>query len=91
MNMELTNEQIARVFAMYLGCYFIDEGWKESRKCLYPHEMPHSCKLLLKPLSAITDEDAIEVAKIMDMKPEGRRSRKDETCGGSFGCEPVFT
>jgi hypothetical protein len=70
----LTNEEIARVLAMYYGCeykkrdaymemnafWLYNEVW-ENR---YDDDL-RNCKLLLTPLSEITDEDAIEVAKIL--------------------------
>lgn len=86
-----TNEQLSKVFAMYLGCEFKydeneesnilesiaisglvgDENRDESGEGWYGAQ---DCKLLLTPLSAITDEDAIEVAKIYygdDYKKKG--------------------
>lgn len=93
--MKLTNEEIARVFAMYLGCdiEFVYNSpyvtWiRENRRAnligvrgiaavLNPirrngkldknsenHLKVHLCKLLLTPLKNISDEDAIEVAKL---------------------------
>lgn len=82
MKKELTNEQIARIFAMYLGCELKyednshtttlesvstsgllgDENRDESGEGWYDAS---DCKLLLTPLSAISDEDAIEAAKII--------------------------
>jgi hypothetical protein len=79
----LTNEQIARVFAMYMPVQvcIADEQFKqpinligieESRvlkvrdegiKLSFVVNIEHS-KLLLTPLSAISDEDAVEVAKM---------------------------
>jgi hypothetical protein len=83
---QLTNEQIARVFAMYHGhefervYFYASDGSFHSReitrvtwKTIEQGTKPPSinigkvdCKLLLTPLSAISDEDAIEVAKMMD-------------------------
>lgn len=65
MKTQLTTEQKARVFAMYYGCPFTDEGWKETRAMLYPTECPDTVQLALRPLSAITDEDAESLAKVM--------------------------
>lgn len=75
--MELTNEQIARVFAMYLNgtakkdmkpIRMIDPRGNKVLVTLYALSSDRAylrdAKLLLKPLSAISDEDAIEVAKI---------------------------
>lgn len=70
----LNTEQKARIFAMYWGCKVSE--WHNGKE--YPFEsatvdadvMDRVCnteadvKLFLRPLSAITDEDAIEVAKI---------------------------
>lgn len=73
--MEITNETKAKVFAQYLGnkCYrggtpdetltgITDEGFYFADGDLHPFKNP--IKLMLKPLSAIRDEDAIEVAKL---------------------------
>jgi len=77
---KLTNEEISRVFGMYLDCeifkfytkliavntedieYVIleDEGFN-SRILSFTNTSP---KLLLTPLSSISDEHAIEVAKV---------------------------
>lgn len=91
MKAELTNEQIARVFAMYLGCEFKyeeneetsilesvdtsgligDENRDDSGEGWYGLD---DCKLLLTPLSGISDEDAIAIANV-----RGKR-------GGSWAC-----
>lgn len=73
--MQLTNQERARVFAMYYGCkYQIEiEGQAD---CLINDSYAIQCrerepsistnaKLLLTPLSKISDEDAIEVAKVV--------------------------
>jgi len=73
--MELTTEQKARVFAHYIGhpVQIMDTGKQENiigfrnsdEVMLSGGFTPISdIRILLKPLSAITDEDAIEVAKI---------------------------
>lgn len=69
---KLTNEEIARVFAMYYGCgithnknYTIEV----INSYMFFSEIILKYKLLLTPLSAITDEHAIEVGK-MEI-PEG--------------------
>jgi hypothetical protein len=90
MNTQLTNEQIARVFAMYLPSKALwkdpdgdmvdiklngvtKDVWKSTWlgktmwngiEFLVPVE---NFKLLLTPLSAISDEDAIEVVKLCGM------------------------
>ncbi len=89
MNNKLTNEEIAKVFAMYLhaqvefddrignihqyylpaGKWEVDKMWFVSLEDDNDKEMSCSVaadkvKLLLAPLSNITDEHAIEVAKI---------------------------
>lgn len=74
-NMEITPEQKAKVFAQYLGhkcttphgwttvdCVCIDGINLTHEDPIYFYEF--NTKLLLRPLSAITDEDAIEVGKI---------------------------
>lgn len=82
---KLSKEEIARVFQLYgLGskCYFDNKiyniySFTEKYVKAYPvNDLERKnmfyysqCKLLLKPLSSITDEDAIEVAKIADILP----------------------
>lgn len=75
MENKLTNEEIAKVFAMYLACECERAGvnLKRLRSIPYLFDEYHAefgnndayelgeVKLLLKPLSLITDEDAIEV------------------------------
>lgn len=79
MEQKLTNEEIAKVFAMYIGCDMDNNGMKlrltgvnmptNTYKCLamcYDLQRNiENCKLLITPLSAITDEHAVEVAKII--------------------------
>ncbi len=62
--MEITNEVRAKVFAQYLGQK--TTGSALSLKWLneYYENNFTSIKLILKPLSEISDKDAIEVAKI---------------------------
>ncbi|MES2620205.1 MAG: hypothetical protein V4615_05065 [Bacteroidota bacterium] len=75
--MKLTNEQIARVFGMYLGCEMVHgrfhghmeviKGTGQFRATCsdwWEDVSDNKYKLVLIPLSSITDEDAIEVAKI---------------------------
>jgi hypothetical protein len=65
----LSNEEVARIFAMYLGCECqVDEyrypvnsvGINTGINSMLPLS---NARLLLTPLSKISDEDAIEVAK----------------------------
>lgn len=100
---ELTNEDKARVFAMYLGCECIadeqlehwhpfDKGEKGLKVAGVVHETVviqriaetvkdkyNQCKLLLKPLSEISDEDAIEVIKISVRTGKGDYSQLEYT------------
>jgi hypothetical protein len=80
--METSNEIISKVFAGYLGCEMIfeksgritrlfgvtignnDISLMDSDSLKSYNYFPF--KLLLTPLSAISDEDAIEVAKMLD-------------------------
>lgn len=74
--MEITAEIKAKVFAQYLGQKYTDETAEEPEittvngetiTCfeLYPKAMD-TAKLILKPLSAISDEDAIEVCNMLE-------------------------
>ena len=75
--MEITNEIKARIFASYFGCeyqiYFEGaptrkakiDGYHLATIMHHPSNENTERKLLLSPLSAITDDDAIEVAKII--------------------------
>lgn len=68
--MEITNESSEKVFAQYWPCEYTWEGTQKRRKLKLESisvligSKVGSAKLLLKPLSSITDEDAIEVAKM---------------------------
>lgn len=77
--MKLTQEQIARIFALYWwGCSFWDTKAESGEEIIKIDSLTSSTvwdtdgndiplneiKLLLTPLPAITDEDAIEVAKL---------------------------
>lgn len=79
--MELTKEQQAKVFALYLGCKFKDYGIDEEEDnigeliavnsegfCTDEYgniDIPFKAiKLLLRPLSSITDKELVEVAAI---------------------------
>lgn len=80
---ELTTGQIARVFAMYIGqrvadfdgLLFILRGVSVTpHNTIYLHAVPKfdgayypSQKLILRPLSAITDEDAVIIATLLKM------------------------
>lgn len=77
--MELTTEEKARIFAMYLGqdclCNTGEVLKLEIRSesvneiGLWPATLD-MCKLILRPLSKVTDEDAIEVSKLKDIALE---------------------
>lgn len=70
--MKLTNEEIAKVFAMYVPCKILNgvDGDLTQRDLryknidTYTYTMVGQPKLLLYPLINITDEHAIEVGKI---------------------------
>lgn len=70
---QLTQEEIARVFFMHYGCEYRFEdlshiykiGECNTFKLAWEQDF-NNCKLLLTPLYRISDEDAIEVAKIME-------------------------
>lgn len=78
MELKLSNEETAKVFAMYLGAEVTDD-YMDSKSVLagvqdsgiiikynsYHQRRFNECQLLLTPLSAISDEHAIEVAKII--------------------------
>lgn len=78
---KLTNEETAKVFAMYLGCEIkckgmnltltgVNKSTNTYKERVYSYDLERSivdCKLTLKPLSSISDEDAAEVAKILDI------------------------
>lgn len=65
--MELTKPEITKVFAMYLHSKIIldngDEVTLNVYNLNYYRDFLDSCKLILTPLSEISDEHAIEVAK----------------------------
>lgn len=70
--MEHSNEFLARVYGAYIGCeYFISDKHGTFTQKITP-EVLHGIysggirkgKLLLTPLSAITDEDAIEAQRL---------------------------
>lgn len=84
MELKLTNEEIARVLGMYINCeaetnggfkgtlfsvrqepYEVELLGNGTRVAAYKH-----VQLLLTPLDKITDEDAIEVAKILGREVE---------------------
>lgn len=65
MENKLSNEEIEKVFHLYWGN--TKAKVKETSPWIYgdcEYCVRAGAKLLLKPLSAITDEDAIEVAKL---------------------------
>jgi hypothetical protein len=73
---QLTNEEIARVFAMYWGCEVqhrlgetgrirsVVQNMAQGYEYTIVNKVIHPHTLLLTPLSKISDEDAIEVAKM---------------------------
>jgi hypothetical protein len=76
--MKITNEVKAKVFAQYLyqkvlctgtELVVLDKTWNWSHP---------SFKLILKPLSAISDEDAIKVVKIVEPMASEIHIAKDE-------------
>ncbi len=81
----LTNEERARIFAMYYGAE-VQTGFKETYvvngniisdiASVWP--MHNDAKLLLNPLPKITDEHAIEVAKIWKPDYEWKVIGKDQ-------------
>lgn len=84
MTVELSNQEVAKVFAMYLGCEILMEAEQNSSEpnidtlqsvnisgAFWSSDQGNDegqyfefCKLLLTPLEKISDEDAIQVAKI---------------------------
>lgn len=79
MKHSLTNSEIARVFAMHLGCdimagnisgkiygiyEYSKEVWVQYGEELREEELIQYCKLLLTPLQDITDEHLIQIGKI---------------------------
>jgi acyl-CoA-binding protein len=80
--MNLNREQIARVFTMYIGCschdvyndrvgefsglYVVNNEYYVQHKIGWTLRQDE-IKLLLAPLSSITDEDAIEVVRLCGM------------------------
>lgn len=85
----MDNTQLARIFAMYFGCKYIDKTDEEPEMttidgetitCIerYPKAMS-TAKLILKQLSEISDEDAIEVAKIYGCDMNSAYKDDDET------------
>lgn len=71
---QLTHEEEAKVFAAHLPCMVLcgmQIGWRLSQKTypanlhFYVENRHRNLKLLLTPLSDITDEHAIEVGKII--------------------------
>jgi hypothetical protein len=82
MKEQLTTEQIARVFAMYLGCplqtlEYVNElnylsgvegvyTIRDKEGFVYEYDQ---CKLLLHPISSITDEELEEIAIMWGAAP----------------------
>lgn len=66
-NIDLTADQLARIFALYWGTPYIYKGVQQSGNgygTMFIYMISANSKLILTPLSAIRDEDALEVAKI---------------------------
>lgn len=63
---EISKETKAKVFAQYLGQITTYQNFCLDPSVLHDVLIGRDIKLLLTPLSKITDEDAIEVVKIMD-------------------------
>lgn len=92
MNTEITNEFLAACFAAYWGCKMkIADYPHEYDMCMLNGNSVcvgqnvkdvdlwykiNTCKLILTPLSLITDEDAIEVAKIGKIPETIEQGRK---------------
>lgn len=84
--MKLTNEEIAKVFAMYIGSEVFDDyenrktvlvGIRKNdifiqfRSLVSSRDIDlNECKLLLTPLSKITDEHASEIVKILRIQED---------------------
>jgi hypothetical protein len=69
MKAEINNQSKVKFFALYWGQLVMQGSWRNALEALYPITFDsigkcHNYHLRLKPLSAISDEDAIEVAKI---------------------------
>ena len=82
--MKITNEIKAKVFAQYIfnPCVITmseTKGIVETIVIGLIQKGEGHFKLILKPLSTITDEDAIEVAKIMASPHIAMRLEKDDT------------
>lgn len=94
----LTPQQILRVFALYIGAqavYTNTSGYSIERNVdshtisrieAGRHEL---YKLILRQLSAITDEDAVQVARILDIEPE-LLGDKDSFVEAFFDQSPGF-
>ncbi len=81
--MKLTNDEIARVFAMYIGLSECTDSRYNNRGLLetvtrtgnialevgntYSHTNISNCKLLLTTLDKISDEHAIEIKNLLDV------------------------
>jgi hypothetical protein len=94
MENNLTKEQVSRVFAMYLGCEVWEDITKHTCELVgvdatitllaSPDGLAERSfsrvKLSLTPLTAITDEHAIDVAKIFD----GNYSHPNQIARGKY-------
>lgn len=88
--MENTLENKAKFFALYWGQEILSYQIKATSLVCVGDSRIHKDDILeLKPLSQITDEDAVEVAKIMDVKDpdfwtnEFSKYRKEDQCNYS--------
>ncbi len=85
--MEISNEIKSKMFAQYLGQEVRRDNYTTIQEKLTVPVLEYisdfiiwdTCKLILRPLSAITNEDAIEVANIMASPHIAMRLEKDET------------
>lgn len=90
--MQLTNQEIARVFAMYWGQEILMYEGDNDRYPINRHNI--DCKHLylnLTPLSKISDEDAVDVAKftytdkeLLELIQIGNDYVNYNLCGGSL-------
>lgn len=72
----MKNETLARVYGMYIGAKITLKSASDPNKQLFLNgqRLAHlqefnqweQCKLILRPLSALTDEDAVEVGKLYE-------------------------
>jgi len=86
MTQKLTSSEISKVFAMYLGQKVFSNSYSKGVRVLTANDLGnvlHSDDkglLNITPLSSITDEHAIEVAKIFSDEYEWEVSVRDMAC-----------